>query len=275
VTIQQIFLFGKSKVIESCLWLIFELSGHFLFKWLFVFFRFYQKKKCYEQETNKENKMITKRKYCYNNCENRTNHYVKSIGKIFLMAGILISINKTDATGKSITMSQQIDNACIQSCEATPTVESTYLGENRNSNPEMAGANYYIDDHYVSTISHYYYSSICSISNGGSVPKRYFTYKRPGMNVIHSSMGQLTDAHNDAKSVMRNNCKNEAYTYLLAGCKATCIIMSFDETEITKLTPPQKTAAEILTEMDGTNLAKKVIDNLNYQQVYDVNRVFE
>ncbi|MDR2934018.1 MAG: hypothetical protein LBU68_01920 [Rickettsiales bacterium] len=30
-----------------------------------------------------------------------------------------------------------------------------------------------------------------------------------------------------------------------------------------------------LNAMNGTNLAKKVIENLNYQQVYDVNRIFE
>jgi hypothetical protein len=215
--------------------------------------------------------------------------YIKYLRKLFLIMGMVTAISGIDSAMAQIPVRipQKPDESCIYECNKI-TAKRTVVESLRYGNANSYKSAYYCNvntivqedcsDHgYDETPYMDYYTAQCSFSNG-----------KGGTFPSYSIVGKKNTCAN-----LQADCNAVKQNYI-STCLATCqggdilaevsgadvinairpqIMAMFKDPTVN--TPAQKTAAEILTEMDGTNLAKKVIENLNYQQVYDVNRVFE
>jgi hypothetical protein len=186
--------------------------------------------------------------------------------------GFATSIATTNLANAQTNVRIKLDSNCINACNNNLTANSITHNCVTNYSSECTSSNF-----TIGTGNSYYYAGYaitgCKTSNSYgevfSIP-----YAMPGYWSADKCDNATIVARQ--KAHIQENCKKTTlYDQCIGSCSTATINIPTKADIQNYAREVIPTADATLNAMNGTNLAKKVIDNLNYQQVYDVNRVFE
>ncbi|MDR2934163.1 MAG: hypothetical protein LBU68_02680 [Rickettsiales bacterium] len=209
---------------------------------------------------------------------------LQNLRRIFLMIGVLTATNGSGfVNAQTISLYLKPNSSCVTKC-GTPYIASLsyYTTSNGviNYNPSSSCLDFSSD--YSSCVARMKQIYTYSVKNGSTLNfyniHCAFSSSNPNTNTafsyVYVAPGGTTIASRDSISAatLKSICKSNGQQQINL-CNQECNSVSISKTDILPLISEQKSASQILAEMNAVDMAKKVFDAATLQQVYDVNRI--